>query len=95
MEHSIDLAACHFIQEVAPSSTQKIIRKIKDTLWDVDVEDTVDFDALDARLASGDFNENGDSEAEDGDEESFKNFDIADAVGKALALVKQVSGHLY
>ena len=99
MEHSIDLAACHFIQDVAPSSTQKIIKKIKDTLRDADVEDTGDLDALDAHLASGaqpeDFNENDDSETEDGDEEIFENFDIADAVGKALALVKQVSCYLY
>lgn len=94
MEHSIDLAACHFIQDVAPSSTQKIIKKIKHALRDADIEDTVDLDALDAHLASRDFDENGDSEAEDGDEEIFDNFDIADAVGKALALVKQVCCHL-
>ena len=94
MEHSIDLAACHFIQDVAPSPTQKIIKKIKHALRDADIEDTVNLDALDVHLASRDFNENGDSEAEDGDEEIFDNFDIADAVGKALALVKQVCCHL-
>ena len=90
MEHSIDLAACHFIQDVAPSSTQKIIKKIKHALQDADIEDTVDLDALDAHLALRDFDGNGDSEAE----EIFDNFDIADAVGKALALVKQVCCHL-
>ena len=97
MEHSIDLTACHFIQDVTPSSTQKIIKKIKDTLWDADTEDSVDLDALDVHLASGNFNENSDSdsEAKHGDQEKFENFDIADAVGKALALVKQVSCHLY
>jgi hypothetical protein len=94
MEHSIDLAACHFIQDVAPSLTQKIIKKIKDTLCDADVEDTGDLDVLDAHLASRDFNGSGDSETEDGDEEIFENFDIADAVGKALTLVKQVSCYL-
>ena len=93
MEHSIDLAACHFIQDVTPS-TQKIIKKIKHALQDADIEDTVDLDALDAHLASRDFDGNGDSEAEDGDEEIFDNFDIADAVGKALALMKQVCCHL-
>src|SRR5277367_886779 len=89
MEHSIDLAACHFIQDVAPSSTQKIINKIKHALQDADIEDTVDLDALDAHLASRDFDGDGDSEAE-----GIDNFDIADAVGKALALVKQVYCHL-
>ena len=62
MEHSIDLAACHFIQDVSPSS---------------------------AHFSAGGFDG---SEGEgDGNEEFFNNFDIADSVGKALALVKQVS----
>ena len=95
MEHSIDLAACHFIQDVTPSSTQKIIKKIKHALRDTDIEDMVDLDALDAHLALRDFNRNGDSEAEDRDKEIFNNFDIADAIGKALALVKQVCYHHY
>ena len=88
MEHSINLAACHFIQDITPSSTQKIIKKIKHALQDTDIEDMVDLDALEAHLALRDIDGNGDSEGEDGDEEMFNNFDIADAVGKALALMK-------
>ena len=88
MEHSINLAACHFIQDIALSSTQKIIKKIKHALQDTDIEDTVDLDALEAHLALRDIDVNGDSEGEDGDEEMFNNFDIADAVGKALAFMK-------
>ena len=75
--------------------TQKIIKKIKHALQDADIEDTVNLDALDAYLALRDFDGNGDSEAEDRDKEIFDNFDIADAVGKALALIKQVCYHHY
>ena len=96
MEHSIDLAACHFIQAVAPLSMQKIIKKLKCTFRDAAIKDTVDLDALDAHIAAGSFDLIGDddSEAEEGDEETFDmfdTFDIADSIGKALSLVKQVS----
>ena len=91
MEHSIDLAACHFIQDVSPSWTQKIVKKLKYTLKDVAIDDAVDLDALDAHLIAGGFDSYEGSEGEgDGDKEIFNNFDIADSVGKALALVKQV-----
>lgn len=94
MEHSIDLAACHFIQDVSPSSTQKIVKKLKHALKDVaiDSDDAVDLDALDAHLSAGGFDSyEGPEDEGDGDEEISNNFDIADSVGKALALVKQVS----
>lgn len=94
MEHSIDLAACHFIQDVSPSSTQKIVKKLKHALKDVAIDDAVDLDALDAHLTAGGFDSCEDSEGEgngDRDGDIFNNFDIADSVGKALALVKQVS----
>jgi hypothetical protein len=89
MEHSIDLAACHFIQAVAPSSKQKIVKKIKCAFEEAAIEDTVNLDALDAHLAG--FDLNGNFEEEDGDEQTFDTFDIADSIGKALSLVKQVS----
>ena len=53
MEHSIDLAACHFIQDVSPLSTQKIVKKLKYALKDVTIDDAVDLDALDAHLIAG------------------------------------------
>ena len=73
MEHSIDLAACHFVQEVSPSSTSKLLKKIKKAFVGADISDTdIDLDELDSHLAGF-------------------NFTIADSIGKALALVKQVS----
>ena len=92
MEHSIDLAACHFIQDISTSSTQKIVKKIKHALQDVAVGDTVDLNTLNAHLAAGGFDSDDDLDGEeDGDEENFTDFDVADSIGKALALVKQVS----
>jgi hypothetical protein len=92
MEHSIDLSARHFVEEVSPSSTAKLLKKIKKAFGDADISDTTDLDKLDAQLADFDFVTD---EEERGDEEeagfSPSQFDVADSVGKALALVKQVS----
>lgn len=88
MEHSIDLAACHFVQEVSPPSTSKLVKKIKKAFDDTDISDTVDLDKLDSHFAGFDF---ANEEEEGGDEDdSDSQFDIADSVEKALALVKQV-----
>jgi hypothetical protein len=94
MEHSIDLCARHFIEEVSPSSTAKLLKKIKKAFGDADISDTVDLDALNSQLAGFDFDEEEggvDEEALDADSSQF---DVADSVGKALALVKQVR-HLF
>jgi hypothetical protein len=93
MEHSIDLSACHFIQDVAPSSTSKLVKKIKEVFKDADVEGDIDLDALDSHFSKFGFGED-DTVANDEDDNglggAFDQFDIADSIGKALALVKQV-----
>jgi hypothetical protein len=86
----------HFIQEVSPSTAQKLITKIKAALQDADLDsENLDLDDLNTHLA--DFNgEDLDDRADNGhsDESEADNygviFDVADSVGKALALVKQV-----
>jgi hypothetical protein len=87
MEHSVDLSAHHFIQEISPSTAWKVIAKNKVVLQDADLNS--DLDNLDTRLA--DFGSEG---LDDSDESKANNhgviLDIADSVGKALALVKQV-----
>jgi hypothetical protein len=94
MEHSIDLSACHFVQEVSPSSTSKLLKKIKKAFENAEISDTDDLDVLDSHLAGFDFA--ADEEERDGDEgrdvpdADFSQFDVADSIGKALALVKQV-----
>jgi len=93
MEHSIDLSACHFIKEVAPSSTSKLLKKIKQAFKDADLDETVDLDTLDSHLSGFNFDEPEDSTNDGEDnlwEDKFDQFDVADSIGKALALVKQV-----
>jgi hypothetical protein len=102
LEHSIDLSACHFIKGVAPLSAQKIMKKIKRTFEEADMKDTADLDVLDTHLAAFDFDNDNDLDDLDSDQESSEKVDpsladlaseevdIADSVGKALALMKQV-----
>jgi len=93
MEHSIDLCARHFVEEVSPSSMAKLLKKIKKAFGDADISDTVDLDVLDAQLAGIDLaatDEEKDGVNEEALETDFSEFDVADSVGKALALVKQV-----
>jgi hypothetical protein len=92
MEHSIDLSACHFVQEVLPSSTSKLLKKIKKAFEDADISDMVDLDALDLHLAGFNFVANEEGEVDKNTLGSdFSQADVVDSVGKALALVKQVS----
>jgi hypothetical protein len=93
MEHSVDLSAKTFVQAIAPSSSRKILKKIKKALQVMgdDNSSTFDLDDIDAHLA--DFNFDDDNNEEVGgedDEEDEVEVDAADAVGKALLLVKQV-----
>ena len=90
MEHLIDLCARHFVEQVSPSSTTKLLKKIKKAFGDADISDTVDLDMLDAQLASFNLAATDNKEAEVDDEALDAKFDVADSVGKALALVKQV-----
>ena len=96
MEHSVDLSAHHFIQEVSPSTARKLIAKIKAAFQDADLDsENLDLDDLNTRLADFD-GEDLDNGADNGrsDESKADNhcviLDIADSVGKALAPVKQV-----
>jgi hypothetical protein len=96
MEHSVDLSARHFIQEVSPSTAQKLIAKIKAAFQDADLDSTnPDLNDLDTRLADfdgEDLDESGDNGHSDESEANNHGvvLDVADSVGKALALVKQV-----
>ena len=70
----------------------KLLKKIKKAFEGADISDTVNLDELDSHFAGFDFSVN--EEEEGGDEDvpdaDFSQFDIADSIGKALALVKQV-----
>jgi len=92
----VDLSAKTFVQAVAPSSSRKILKKMKKALQVVSDDDsgTFDLDDIDARLANFNFGDDNDEEIEGEDDEEDEaleaEVDTAAAVGKALLLVKQV-----
>ena len=78
MEHSLHLGAGHFVKGVAPTSSRNILKKGPKLADPEDDLEDVD-DGVD------------DGEGEDGEGEGEGGFEIADSIGKALALVNQVS----
>lgn len=96
MEHSVDLSAKTFVQAISPSPARNVLRKIKNALQvtsNVD-SNTVNLDELDAHLGNFDFDNNSEDEEDEGDDGNEEALDAeggpADALGKALLLVKQV-----
>jgi hypothetical protein len=90
MEHLIHLAAHNFITHIAPTTSSRLAKKVKAALRSAHDtgkdQDKIDLDQLNSDLADAlNCNDNDNDEALDDE------FDVADAVGKALALVKQVS----
>jgi hypothetical protein len=82
MEHSLNLAARHFVEGVSPTPSHKVIKKVHDAL-ETAVDGDIDLDALDREIAA--------VEGEDGiSKEEMGDFDVGDVIGKALALVNQV-----
>jgi Ca2+-binding EF-hand superfamily protein len=94
MEHSVDLSAKTLVQAVSPSSSRKILKKMKRALQTVgdDNSGTFDLDNLDTHLADINFDDDSDEGNESGNEEEdeLEELHAADSVGKALLLVKQV-----
>jgi hypothetical protein len=88
MEHSLHLSAKHFVEAVTPSSPKKIAQKVKCALTKAQHEGDIDLEQLNMELEGFD-GEDDSGEDEDGDHDT--DFNVGDAVGKALALVKQVS----
>ena len=85
MEHSIHVGGGHFIRGVGPTSTRKILKKVKVASGSRQA-DSRDSDDEDLNEDQEDTRGSGD----DGDEEHSVKFDAGDTVGKALALVTQV-----
>ena len=84
MEHSLHLGAGHFVRGVALTSSHKILKKVHHEARNAHNASTYDSDA---EL----------TDTEDGDLDNLKvmddedEFGVADSIGKALALVNQVS----
>jgi hypothetical protein len=91
MEHSLHLSAKHFVQAIAPSSAQKIAKKIKSVLQKAEIDGEIDLDMLDEEVVGFSFDDGDDNGSEDdGDTASFS---AGDSLGKALALVSQACIH--
>ena len=86
MEHALHLAAKHFVEGVAPPSASQVLQKVKGAMANATENGAqLDMDALNSEIK--------DIEAELGDEVEDKeddDYDVADTIGKALALVAQV-----
>jgi hypothetical protein len=81
-EHILNLAARHFVDAVAPTPQAALMKKMRQAL---DTGDDADLDVLNKELAA--IEVTGDCEKDDV-------FDTSDSLGKALALIEQVS-HYY
>lgn len=94
MEHATHLAAKHFVEGVNPTSSGKLFEKIKMAIANATTESAVDIDRLDDldRLEKemNGLELDGDGEEPDGDE-----YEVADTIGKLLALITQVNFHVY
>ena len=86
MEHALHLVAKHFVEGVAPTSANQLLQKVKGAMANATENGTqLDMDVLNSEIK--------DIEAELGDEVEDKeddDYDVADTIGKALALVAQV-----
>jgi hypothetical protein len=92
MEHSLHLGAGHFVKGVAPTLSRKILKKVQHVAQNTRDGEAYDIDQLDAELADiEDRVEGGDEVEVADDEDNGVEYDVADSIGKALALVNQVS----
>ena len=83
MEHALHLAAKHFVKDVSPTSASTLLKKVKGAMVNATGEkNEMDLDALNVELDSIEV-----KISEDDDEGDTKDYDVADTVGKALALV--------
>lgn len=91
MEHATHLAEKHFVEGVNPTSSGKLFEKIKMAIANATTESAVDVDRLDDldRLEKELNSLELDGEELDGDE-----YEVADTIGKLLALITQVSFHV-
>ena len=92
MEHSLHIVCKHFVETIAPASLKSIHKKVHAVLKKaMSAEGDLDLDELDASLANFDLDnleDPNDKDSEDSDDEA--GFTPGDALGKALALIKQV-----
>lgn len=88
MEHALHLAAKHFVEGVNPTATGKLLNKVKAAMANATSDDeAMDLDKFEWELNG--IEEEAESDGADNEDED-EDYDVADTIGKALALVTQV-----
>ena len=98
MEHSLHVAAKHFVEAVAPASPTAIRKKVKAAIQKAKASGTLDLNEVDQALSDVDLLQEWDVDGVNGDENDSPDIDDSDSddfssgdsLGKAIALVKQV-----
>jgi hypothetical protein len=86
MEHLVHLTARKVVEGVSPTSSAKLVTKLRNAIKRAqNDDDETDLNKLDVKLTNMDLDQADDDSDDDADD-----IDAGDAVGKALALVKQV-----
>jgi len=96
MEHSLHIAAKHFVEAVAPASPTSIRKKVKAALRKAHMNGNLgdlneEFSHIDLPQDFTDDEFNQMVEGDDSDSDDDDDLTSGDSLGKALALVKQVS----
>ena len=96
MEHSLHLGAEHFVRGVAPTSSRKILKTVQRVVRNACDSVAYDLDQLNTELSAelADIDDGGEGGGDDevaDNEDSEVEYEVADSIGKALALVNQVS----
>jgi hypothetical protein len=80
------------VLQLAPTSCRKILKKVQCVVQNARENGAYDLDELDAELADiEDGGEDGDGNEITDEEDSRAECEVADSIGKTLALVNQVS----
>ena len=101
MEHSLHIAAKHFIEAVAPTSLTAICKKVKAAIWKAKASGNLDLDEVDQALSDVDLMQDRDVDANDSDpdvndmDSGDSDFSSGDSLREAIALVKQVCSIYY
>ena len=80
------LMAKHFVEGVSPTSTSDLLQKVKGAMANATGEDdTLNLDALNSEIRDIEAGMGADAVKDDNEE-----YDVADTIGKGLALITQV-----
>jgi hypothetical protein len=96
MEHTLHLAAQHFMSASAPAPGQAILQRVHDVLnRSLSEAEAFNPDTLDEELREMGFDPDSENDPIPDGEEVAVPFKATDTIGKAMALIKQVCHAVY